>query len=245
MMVFWIQLEKSYSLPVAGYDAYWPVNNSTEDVSGNGHSLQAGTVGYSSISSNNTVSASFNGTSDYLQYSDGTFLNQAITNFSYSFWIKPNDLNGIQTLLDEGGATNGIAIRLNGNILENAVREGGGGSQVSTSSFTFPNDNAWHHIAITYNNGDVIMYLDGVPSSTLNTGFGQLRAHSSDQAFGRNSGDYAFGNGTGNYYDGLMDEILHYPSVLSQSDVTTLYLLRSNDDPDGDGITKLPRPGQR
>jgi hypothetical protein len=80
------------------------------------------------------------------------------------------------------------------------------------------------------------MYLDGVPSSTLNTGFGQLRPHSSDHAFGRNSGDYAFGNGTGNYYDGLMDEILHYPSVLSQSDVTTLYLLRSNDDQDGDGI---------
>jgi len=219
--------------PVAGYDGYWPLENSTNDTSGNAHNLQAGTVTYSTTSIRGVASASFNGTSDYLKYSDGTYLNQAIANFSYSLWIKPSSLTGIQEILDEGGGTNGIAIRLNGNILENAVREGGAGTQVSTSSFTFPNDGAWHHIAFTYANGLVIMYLDGAASTTLNTGFGSLASHGSAHAFGRSSGD-AFGFGTGNYYGGLMDEMLHYPTVLTQQNVTDL--VNGNCDTDGDGV---------
>ena len=233
--------------PVAGYDGYWPLENSTNDLSGNNHNLVAGSVTYSTTCKIGVAAASFNGTSNYLQYSNGTYLNQAITYFSYAFWVKPTALTGIQTLLDEGGGVNGIAIRLNGNILENAVREGGAGSQVSTSSFTFPDDNLWHHIAITYNNGIVIMYLDGVPSTTLNTGFGPLASHSGTQCFGRSSGD-AFGAGTGNYYSGLMDEIIHYPSVLSQTDITNIINgLCDNDndavknifdlDSDGDGCS--------
>ena len=224
---------------LSGYDAYWTLDGETNDTSGNNYNLISGSVTYSSVSVKGSNSASFDGTSNFLQYNDGVFLNKAITNFSHSFWIKPNSLIGIQTLLDEGGGTNGIAIRLNDNILENAVREGGAGSQVNTSSFTFPNDGAWHHIAITYSNGDVIMYLDGAPSSTLITGFSQLAAHSSPHAYGRSSGD-SFGQGTGNYYGGLMDEILHYPSVLSQVEIKYLYLSGNNIynsyDRDVDGI---------
>tara|TARA_Y100001933_G_scaffold161655_1_gene159842 strand:- start:1348 stop:4755 length:3408 start_codon:yes stop_codon:yes gene_type:complete len=226
-------LENDCGPDVSGFDAHWPLENSTNDNSGNGYNLQAGSVGYSNESVHGLSSASFNGVSNYLQYSDGTFLNQQITNFSYAFWIKPNNLIGIQTLLDEGGGTNGVAIRLNGNILENAIREGGAGSQVSTSSFTFPNDGQWHHIAFTYDNGTVIMYLDGVASTAINTGFGTLAAHGSAHSFGRSSGD-AFGQGTGNYFGGLMDEILHYPTVLSQSDINDL--IYGTCDEDGDGV---------
>ncbi|MCP4121949.1 MAG: hypothetical protein GY751_09375, partial [Bacteroidetes bacterium] len=79
----------------SGYDAYWPLDNSTNDISGNSHNLQAGSVTFSTDSRVGSHAASFNGTSEYLQYSDGTFLNQAITSFSFSFWIKPNDFTGI------------------------------------------------------------------------------------------------------------------------------------------------------
>jgi len=210
----------------ADLDAHWALDNSTNDVSGNNHDSVNGGVTFSTTSKVGSYSASFNGTSDYLQYSDGTFLNKAISYFSYSFWVKPDSLTGIQTLLDEGGGTNGIAIRLNGNILENAVRKGGASSQVETSSFTFPNDGDWHHIAITYNNGDVIMYLDGVPSTTLSTGFGELKAHSSAHAFGKRSADDAFGSGNNeHYYNGLIDEITHYTGVLSQEEIDLLFHL--------------------
>jgi len=226
-------LENDCGPDVSGFDAYWEFENSTDDTSGNGYNLQAGSVTYSSLAVRGTSAASFNGSSDYLQYSDGTFLNQAITNFSYSFWIKPDNLTGIQTLLDEGGSGTGVAIRLNGNTLENAIREGGAGSQQSTSSFTFPNDGVWHHIVLTYSNGDLIMYLDGVPSTTLSTGFGTLASHGSVHSFGSSNGD-SFGQGVGNYYDGLMDDIVHYPSVIDQTDVNAL--LYGTCDTDGDGI---------
>jgi hypothetical protein len=51
--------------------------------------------------------------SNYLQYSNGSFLNQAISFFSYSMWVKPSSLSGIQTFFEEGGTVN-VAVRLNG-----------------------------------------------------------------------------------------------------------------------------------
>ncbi len=218
--------------PVAGYDGYWTFDNTTDDLSGNNHNLKAGAVSYSTDSKIGVASASFNGTTDYLQYSDGTYLNQAITYFSYAFWVKPGTLTGIQNLLDEGGTVNGVAIRLNDNILENAIREGS--VQYSTSSFIFPSDNRWHHIALTYDSGNVIMYLDGEPSNTLATGFGGLTAHSSAHNFGASSGGDSFGNSNSYNYFGLMDDIIHYPSVLSATDITSI--IEKNCDVDNDGI---------
>jgi len=229
-------IENNCGPDVAGFDAHWPLDNSTNDASGNGYDLRAGSISYSNASIRGTAAGSFNGTTNFLQYSDGTFLNQAITDFSFAFWVKPTDLTGIQTLLDEGGGTNGIAIRLNGNVLENSVREGGAGSQVSTSNFTFPDDGRWHHVALTYDNGTVIMYFDGVASNALNTGFGSLASHGSAHSFGRSSGD-AFGQGTGNYYGGLMDEIVHYPTVLLQSDINDL--MNGTCDEDADGVRNI------
>ncbi len=218
-------------LPVAGFDAHWSLNNSTADVSGNNYNAQSGSnVSFSTVSKEGTHSASFNGTSDYIQYSDGTFLNQAITYFTYSLWIKPTALSGIQTLFEEGGTTNGIAARLNGNMLEAAVREGS--TQLNTPTFTFPNDGLWHHIALTYNNGDVILYLDGTPTTTLSTGFDQLAGHSDVQHYGYSNGG-AFGASSANYFGGLMDDISHYPIALSQAQINKLVL---GCDSDNDGI---------
>lgn len=218
-------------LPKAGYDGYWSLDNTTNDLSGNSYNAQSGSsVSFSTDSKKGTHSASFNGTSNYLQYSNGTFLNQAITNFSYSIWIKPTSLTGIQTIFEEGGTTNGIAVRLNGATLEAAVRESN--VQLNTATFTYPGDGLWHHIAITYSNGNVILYLDGVASTTLATGFGELAAHSDVQHIGYSNGG-AFGASSANYYGGLIDDIVHYPSVLSASDISKIVLGCDNDN---DGI---------
>jgi hypothetical protein len=54
-----------------------------------------------------------------------------------------------------------------------------------TLCFYFPSDGSWHHVALTYNNGNVILYLDGVASSTL-SGFENW--HSDVQHFGYSNG---------------------------------------------------------
>jgi len=232
-------VELDLTVPVSGYDAYWPLNEITDDVSGNSHHIIDGNFTYDTENIKGGHAVSLNGTTDYLQYNDGTFLNQAITFFSYSLWVKPARLTGLQTLLDEGGKYNGLAIRLNDNTLECAVREDQ--TQFNTSTFTFPNDDAWHHIAVTYDDGNVTLYFDGVASSLLETGFDELAGHSSAHAFGKKSNTDAFGDGDDvDYYKGLMDEIVHYPSVLSQEDVTTLYRSSARSynsyDVDEDGI---------
>jgi hypothetical protein len=71
----------------------------------------------------------------------------------------------------------------------------------------------------------------GVASSTLSTGFGELAAHSDVQHFGYSNG--AFGSSSTNYYGGLMDDLVHYPSVLSLSDINKIVLGCDNDN---DGI---------
>jgi len=218
------------------YDAYWPLdNNSTDDTSGNGHDLQKGTVGFSSDTIQGNSSGDFNGTDDYLQYSDGTFLNQEFTYTSYAMWVKADKLSGVQTILDEGGSWNGIAIRLNGDTLEYAVREKDDSIISYTQSpFTFPNDNAWHHIALTYNDGKMILYLDGIASPEFDSGFGTLNEHPNAQGFGRTNGSDAFKSGNNDdYFDGLMDDIRHYYAVLTPKDVESLY---RKCDSDGDGV---------
>jgi hypothetical protein len=223
------------SYPISAYDAYWSLDNTTDDQSGNGYDLRTGSVSYDSDVILGDASANFNGTSDYLSYNGSGFLTDAITYFSYSFWIKPATLTGTQCLLDEGGATNGLSIQLNGSGLECAIREGGAGSQVNITGQTVPSDGKWHHVAVVYDNGDVTLYLDNSASTTANTGFDELASHGSNHAFGVALGD-AFGNGNNtNYYTGLMDEIYHYPSVLSSTDIDAMYQ-HGLCDADGDGV---------
>ena len=161
------EIENTCSL-VSGYDAYWPFDNAADDTSGNGHNLQgtAPTLTYATENKGGTNSFEFDGTK-LLQYSDGTFLNQEITNFTYSFWIYPHTITGEQTLVDEGASTKGFAIRLNENTLECAVRSGG--ITYSTTTFTIGAINTWYHIAAVYESGDLTLYLNGVASTTLST----------------------------------------------------------------------------
>jgi hypothetical protein len=69
-----------------------------------------------------THSASFNGSSNYLQYSNGFFLNQAI--FFFLLNVGKTELAfRYSNYFEEGGTVNGVAVR-NGSTLEAAVREG-------------------------------------------------------------------------------------------------------------------------
>ncbi|MFD2567367.1 LamG-like jellyroll fold domain-containing protein, partial [Pseudotenacibaculum haliotis] len=214
---------------VAGYDGYWTFDNTTNDSSGNGHNLtNSPTIAYSTNSVKGTHSFDFS-TGTFLRYSiDGTFLEQAITNFSYSFWFYPTTLTGEQFLIEEGGGTNGFAIRLNGDQLECRVKE----SAVigDTSSFTIPSANTWYHVVATYANGELILYLDSEATAPVATGIGELAAHSGDSGFGGDNGGDVY-NGSGDF-SGLMDDIIHFPFALTPAQVS---LLRGCDF-DGDGI---------
>jgi len=219
-----------------GFDAYWPMNNSSDDVSGNNHNLTNGQTQYREDSRLGSHTGRFNGVSTSFTYSDGTFLSQPIASFSYSLWVKPEDLTRNQTIVEEGNTTNGFTVRLNNNILECAIREGGEATQVNTSTFIFPIDNDWHHIALTYDNGLVTLYLDGKATPVLDTGFGVLNINSSSHSIGSSRGGDAFGTpgSTQRRYLGFIDEVVHYPFALNTTQITNLINLSC--DTDGDTI---------
>ena len=98
---------------------------------------------------------------------------------------------------------------------------GGGNDKV----FTMPsavNNGAWHHVVLTYNGTSLTLYIDGVA----------LRA----QAATRNTvmDAYGFGIGavihpgdgnSGGFFNGSIDEVSFYTTVLTQTDVTNHYQL--------------------
>ena len=109
----------------SGYDAYWDFDtvSNTNDISGNGYNAVStiGTITYDStdfIEGDQAIV--FDGSAE-IQYSNGTFMNDATTARSISVWIKPTSLTGTQEIFDEGGSGNGLALRLNGTNIEAAI----------------------------------------------------------------------------------------------------------------------------
>ena len=187
---------------------HWTFEKTTDDVSGNGNHQNRGatsTLEYEADAIEGVYSAKFSG-NDYIRYSvDGDYMEVFFNYLSFSAWIKPANLTGIKTILDEGGGTNGIAMRLNGATLEAAVRNGR--AQFNAGSLTIPNDGRWHHVAMVFNNGKFKLYLDGAPGTEVTASYTRVNNHSGNGGLGYYDGGSGFGGGSGNYFVGLMDDV--------------------------------------
>jgi hypothetical protein len=219
--------------------AYWTLDNNTNDVSGNGHNERTGlgtSPSYSTTAIQGTHSASFNGTSDIIRYSqNGGFQEQPYTNVSFSAWIMPTSVTGTRIIHEEGGGTNGMVIWLNGGTLSMSARLGGSGMQTNiTHPTTLTVDNLWHHIAATFNNGVMIVYIDGVASSSATAGFNNLGNHTDDGGLG---GQVQNANASGitGFYAGLMDAV-RYSNSETWTQANISFDAKGGCDFDGDGI---------
>ncbi len=217
-------------------DAYWPMDNSTDDVSGNNRNAGAGTNAppFSTDAIQGTHSANFNGTNHVIRYSvDGEFMEAVYNTVSFSAWIKPSSLTGTRIIYEEGGFTNGLALWLNGNTLTYSTRNGGAGSQTNIAySQTLSLDGIWHHVACTFDNGVMKLYLDGVPETTT-AAYTTIPSHTSNGGLGGDISDNASG-ALGNYA-GLLDAA-RYSFTEVWSDARIALEAEPLCDSDGDGI---------
>jgi len=241
---------------VTTVEAYWSFDGNTNDISGNAHNENTGTVApnYSTDAIQGTNSASFNGTTQLVRYSqDGGFMETAITNASYSAWIKPTSVTGSRAIIDEGGATNGLCLWLNGDVVTFSVRENS--VQVNIAAATTISANGqWYHVAGTFDNsGNVSVYLNGVKTTTV-AGYTSISAHGGDGFVGGTEGQNAAG--IGGFFEGLLDAARYSNTVAwSASDILTEATQTSADqdndgvdniydlDSDGDGITDIIEAG--
>jgi len=211
----------------SGYAAYWDFDlaSSANDASGNGNDPNPlnGVLAYDAVDFvEGDQSAVFDGTVD-INYSSLTFMSPALSARSVVTWIKPTALVGIQEIFDEGGSDKGIAMRLNGSNLESVVR-----STVSLAdnlSAPFPNDGAWHHVALVYDgvNTSHKLFIDGIEVAASILAPSSLDSHNeTGGGIGGVIGNWdSFVNASDSYFTGKMDAFSVYDSVLSDTDVNS------------------------
>ena len=133
------------------------------------------------------------------------------TNTSISVWVKTADLNQNKGIVS--GNTQGLFVVQNPNKYVGALTLiPPGGISITTA---LPKDivnNAWHHIALTYDGAAMKFYFDGVLSATSNLS-GSIAA---------SLANYIIANG---FWKGAVDDLRFYSRTLSATDVQKLFNL--------------------
>ncbi|WP_161596748.1 fibronectin type III domain-containing protein [Chitinophaga vietnamensis] len=229
----------------APYGAIWPFNGDVNDISYNGNNGTAGSsLTFSSPGKEGAKCLSLDGTANgYVGIgAAGTtgFLHDAFSARTVAMWIKPNSVSGKRILIDMGGSTNGIALRLNGNVLEGAVVGSSSSTRKTIAASATISNNVWTHIAAVYNGSSLKLYVNGLPagSTTFSSSIG---ASSDAAAIGKYISQNAFADNTNVLsFSGNIDYTTIINAVLSDSDIVKL---RDNIYPVPTAVTDtLPAP---
>lgn len=121
------------------------------------------------------ASGLFDGTADFLQYSDTTPFDLT-GDFTIEFWVKTTSTKSSATVFSRranSAGTNIVAITLNNTVTGDAgIFIGGTASFFATSTGSNVCDGQWHHFATTRTGNTLTVFVDGVSraSSTSNPG---------------------------------------------------------------------------
>jgi hypothetical protein len=174
--------------------------------------------------SNNGVLA-LDGTNDYVNIADNASLDIAGgQSFTFESWIHPNDLSGLQVILDKTADSNDDAnyrLFLNGDKLDFWSPESGN----VNSGFTVP-ANTWSHVAVSYDASADLMtfYVNGEqagPAQSV-TVIGDVNAgplHIGTDSVGI-QGIEAAGS---RYFDGMLDDVRIWRDVRTTEEIRDNY----------------------
>ena len=163
---------------------------------------------------------SFNGSSSFI---DTNAKIPASLDFSVSFWIKSSDTSsGSHFIFSAKGSytTNGWFIENSGGYL--VYGEGNGvGNATSQTSPSIIADGIWNHVVVTREAGGTVnMYINN--SRVITDGsVGTYFMTSSTWAYDTHIGRYSLNSQL--FYNGDLDQIRIYSSVLTAANVTDLY----------------------
>ena len=203
--------------------ARWTFNNSPNDQVGALNWALNGGATYSTERKEGSHSLQCDGKDDYASLAGSGLMSAAFTTKTIMLWFKPNATTGTQVLYDEGGSTQGIAIRVNNGMLEAAARAS---SVMATVSTPLSSTN-WSHVAISFNSGLFKLYLDGVEVGSTTAAFTSVPSHTNVSGLGARNAQDAFGTAaTGDYFGGLIDDVQVYNEALSAEMILEIALGR-------------------
>ncbi len=204
---------------LAGLVAHWKFNNDAADSVGSLDWTLEGGAGYSTDAREGSHSLSLDGIGGYAAQSGVGVLSNAFSTKTVVFWFKTDANNVTQVLYDEGGAANGLSIRINMRYLQAAAR--GAGTKVGATALL--GRTGWIHAAVTFDSGSLKVYVNGVEQASASASFTTIATHDNRAAVGARDSDDAFGEiGTGDYFAGLIDDVRIYDNVLSADEIKEL-----------------------
>ena len=190
------------------------------------------------LSINGEVSGalSFNGTTQYLQVPDQTYLNiGANQDLSIDAWVKLGSVNqGVVSLVDkrEGTPIQGYQFFMYNDKLGLQLANNDNYTNW-VSSTVVPTGNPWHLVAVTVDRSSSscgtacgTFYLDGNAVGTFDpSAYDNLTLNSAGVPL--LMGAQGAGNGGGEFFAGGLDEVEIFSRALSSSEVKTLYQVGS------------------
>jgi hypothetical protein len=209
--------------PPAALVSWWRAEgNGWDQLGGNSGTLQNGAT----FAAGRTGEAfSFDGVSGCVVVPDSGSLR--LTNqLTIEAWINTRSTNanrGIVSKVGGTGGNNGYQLLLSYNTLGGQFNSPG--QSWPSATVSYPGaivPGVWNHVAWTYDQSAMKLYLNGLPVATNVIGPKSIAASSSNL---RISGD----DGNHGYFDGLIDEVSVYNRALSDSEIAAIY----NADPSG------------
>ncbi|MEM9298966.1 MAG: LamG-like jellyroll fold domain-containing protein, partial [Bacteroidota bacterium] len=191
-----------------------------DDVSGNGtNDTVVGHLNFANDFVEGSQSISFDGSSLVNLDQGNQYVHDSFAKRSIAFWFKSISSANTQDIFDEGGATNGIGIRL---LASDEIEFGTRNGHVSfTVSSAFMRD-TWHHVTGVFDSGELTLFLDGQQVAQRNdVSYSAVNSHGNAGGLGGTNGSNAF-NQVSNRFTGLVDDFYIFDEALTQLEVEGL-----------------------
>jgi hypothetical protein len=217
----------SVPTPSSGLVAYWPLINTANDLSGQGHNGTASNVTTTSDRFNNPIGAyHFNGTSSAISVPQHSDLALSGTDFTVNAWVKLDSYNSSfgSVVLGARVSGTGYTVSVSGAAgsssgISSFGSGGGGANALSTTAIGL---GSWHMITCKYDlaSTTLTIYIDGA-SNSVTTNAGLTPANVLNAFYiGRDNP----GSGSGGYFlNGSLSDIRIYKNALSNTDIQNLY----------------------
>ena len=205
-------------LDTAGLLSYWRLGEVADAVAFdrkgtvNGTYTNGVTQGVAgALTASGDTASSFDGTNDHVWLGDPASVK--VANPSVDAWVKTGDADGMIFRV----RWYGYYLWITGGKAQFGFNDSGGVGHNATSAASV-NDNAWHHLAGTYDGTTVRVYVDGVQAGSVAASAAVYYPGGSNGiAIGRD------GNADAAYLAGTIDEVAVYDRALTATEVKRHY----------------------
>jgi hypothetical protein len=167
----------------------------------------------------------------YIRVPNNDSLNPS--NITLAAWIKTSNQGDTWRRVFDKSFTNGFALSIGGGHGAGNTLQGKAvveiGMAINNKKGFLPSartvtDGEWHHLVVTYNGTEQILYVDGVRQQRVARWQGRVPANSYDLTIGMNlvdpNSEY---NEVGASFDGLIDEPMIFNRALSTNEISFLF----------------------